>query len=109
MLSNKITALKNENKIQNNVQSKKKTNHIFVSMSAPSYPIFSKRIQREQKEQTRNKRGAYNFQKNKEYTVAEEWFQARKEARQIKIKQSIEDCELDLKIPSYEDFEYEEP
>jgi hypothetical protein len=40
--------------------------------------------------------------------VAEEWFQARKEAKQIKIKLPIEDCELDIKIPSYEDFEYEE-
>ncbi len=78
-------------------------------MSAPSYPVFSKRIQREQKEQQRSKRGAYNFQKNKEYTVAEEWFQARKEVKQAQKKLPIEDCELDIKIPSYEDFEYEEP
>jgi hypothetical protein len=78
-------------------------------MPPPSYPVFSKRIQREQKEELRNKRGAYNFQKTKTYHVAEEWFQARKEAKQIKIKLPIEDCELDIKIPSYEDFEYEEP
>ena len=79
-----------------------------ITSSIPDYPKFSKRIQRDQKEQ-RSKRGAYNFQKPSVYPVAEEWFQARKEAKQVVvIKHIIEDCPLDLIIPSYENFEYEE-
>lgn len=77
-------------------------------MPLPDYPKFSKRIQREQKEQ-RSKRGAYNFQKPAVYPVAEQWFQARREAKQVPVvKQVIEDCPLEIVIPSYEDFEYQE-
>lgn len=43
-------------------------------MSQPNYPLFSKKCQREQ----RNARGAYNFEKTKEYKLAEKWFEERK-------------------------------
>lgn len=104
---NKLENRQRENKrkeAEAHKKSKKKTKHLFVSMPVPDYPKFSKRIQREQKA---SKRGAYNFQKPSVYPVAEQWFQARKESRQPVIK-IIEDCPLELKIPSYEDFEYQE-
>jgi hypothetical protein len=110
-------------------------------MSQPDYPLFSKRHYRAQRE----KRGAYNFEKTKEYNLAEQWFKDRKEAQRelipvpkppsptppqksspeptkpkgpppglapkpvepVKVKQ--EDCELDLQIPSYDDFNYTDP
>lgn len=111
-------------------------------MSQPDYPLFSKRHYRAQRE----KRGAYNFEKTKEYNLAEQWFKDRKEAQRelipvpkpptppqkfspeptkpkgpppgleklvpkpvepVKIKH--EDCELDLQIPSYDDFDYIDP
>jgi hypothetical protein len=71
----------------------------------PTYPIFSKRAQREQK----NKRGAYNFAKSTEYHDAEEWFEARKEMRKrFNPPQPIEQCDLDLKLPLYDEFHYDE-
>ena len=57
----------------------------------PTYPIFSKRAQREQK----TKRGAYNF--------------ARKEQRAgYNPPPRPEPCDLDIKIPLYDEFHYEE-
>jgi hypothetical protein len=101
-------------------------------MSRPDYPLFSKRYKRE-------KRGAYNFEKSKEFDLAEQWFKDRKESQRevipvpsppvkpapittkgpppglekpvipqpVRVQQ--EDCELDLKIPSYDEFDYVDP
>ena len=115
-------------------------------MSRPDYPTFSKRLYREQHEQ-RYKRGAYNFEKTKEYTLEEKWFEERKAVKkepipvpspvklpspkatvvkkvppglvqqtqplqqQVKTPQRrrLDSCELDLKIPSYDDFDYVDP
>jgi hypothetical protein len=46
-------------------------------MSRSDYPLFSKRIQKSQK----NWRGGYNFEKSKEYELAEKWFEERKETK----------------------------
>ncbi len=46
-------------------------------MSQPDYPLFSKRLQRGQ----RSMRGAYNFEKTKEYQLAEKWFEERRESK----------------------------
>lgn len=43
-------------------------------MAQPTYPLFSKRLHREQ----RGKRGGYNFEKTREYHLAEKWFEERK-------------------------------
>ena len=58
-----------------------RTINIFIRivMSQPDYPIFSKRIQRNQ----RNHRGTYNFDKTNEYTNAEKWFQERLEHKKV--------------------------
>ena len=47
-------------------------------MSQPDYPIFSKKHQRAQ----RSWRGGYNFERSKEYELAEKWFEERREAKQ---------------------------
>jgi hypothetical protein len=47
-------------------------------MSQPDYPIFNKKWQKDQK----NRRGGYNFEKTKEFELAEKWFEERKVARQ---------------------------
>jgi hypothetical protein len=71
----------------------------------PTYPIFSKRAQREQK----TKRGAYNFTRSTEFHEAEKWFEARKGRRaEYNPPPRPEPCDLDLMIPSYEDFHYNE-
>jgi hypothetical protein len=71
----------------------------------PTYPIFSKRAQREQK----TKRGAYNFARSTEFHEAEKWFEARKGRRaEYNPPPRPEPCDLDLMIPSYEDFHYNE-
>jgi hypothetical protein len=71
----------------------------------PTYPIFSKRAQREQK----SRRGAYNFVRNTEYHDAEKWFEARKERRaEYNPPPPPEPCDLDLKLPSYDGFHYDE-
>ncbi len=71
----------------------------------PTYPIFSKRAQREQK----NKRGAYNFARTREYQDAERWFEARKEIRkEYNPPPKPEPCDLDLVIPTYAEFDYDE-
>jgi hypothetical protein len=110
-------------------------------MSRPDYPIFSKRFHREQREE-RNKRGGYNFEKTKEYSLAEKWFEERKALNKEPIpvptpkavlskkappglvqqkpvqtpvekpvikRQRSDSCDLDLKIPSYDDFNYVDP
>jgi hypothetical protein len=108
-------------------------------MSRPDYPAFSKRIHREQREE-RNKRGGYNFEKTKEYTLAEKWFEERKALKKEPIpvptpkvalskkappglvqqepvqkqvpvlkRQRSDSCDLELKIPSYADFNYIDP
>lgn len=51
-------------------------------MSQPDYPLFSKRIQKSQ----RNWRGGYNFEKTREYKLAEKWFEERRET----IKEPIQ-------------------
>jgi hypothetical protein len=43
-------------------------------MSQPDYPLFSKKCQR-------NSRGTYNFERTKEFHLAEKWFEERKEAK----------------------------
>lgn len=48
-------------------------------MSSPDYPIFSKRVQRSQ----RNYRGAYNFDKTSEHHTAEKWFQERLQHKKV--------------------------
>jgi hypothetical protein len=108
-------------------------------MSQPDYPLFSKRYQRPSGNQkyTREKRGAYNFEKTKEYSLAEKWFQERKETQRELIPVPVppakptpasvkpvtkgpppgltqqrprhDSCDLDLKIPSYDDFDYVDP
>lgn len=71
----------------------------------PTYPIFSKRAQREQK----TKRGAYNFARSNEFHEAEKWFEARKEQRAgYNPPPRPEPCDLDIKIPLYDEFHYEE-
>lgn len=71
----------------------------------PTYPIFSKRAQREQK----TKRGAYNFARNTEFHEAEKWFEARKELRaEYNPRPPPEPCDLDIRIPSYDEFHYNE-
>lgn len=91
-------------------------------MSHPKYSMFSKR--------NYNKRSVYNFEKRKDYTLAEKWFKERKEIRQelttatvisttvpiqIKstkqllpglIRQEQDSCDIDFNIPSYDDFIY---
>jgi hypothetical protein len=47
-------------------------------MSQPDYPLFSKKHQRSQ----RNLRGAYNFERTREFRLAEQWFEERRAARQ---------------------------
>ncbi len=99
-------------------------------MSRSDYPLFSKRIQKSQK----NWRGGYNFEKTKEYELAEKWFEERRGVKQsitpklentrvsksepkklppgleVVIKKTIiDDCELDVIIPSYDDFNYISP
>jgi hypothetical protein len=103
-------------------------------MSRSDYPLFSKRIQKSQK----NWRGGYNFEKSKEYELAEKWFEERRGIKQsitpkventtekIRVSKSepkklppglevlikkniIDDCELDVIIPSYDDFNYTNP
>lgn len=106
--------------------------HTDYIMQRPDYPLFSKRY-------TREKRGAYNFEKTKEYDLAEQWFKDRKGAQKELIPVSSppvkptpiqpigpppglekkvapepirvqrEDYELDLKIPSYDEFDYVDP
>jgi hypothetical protein len=49
-------------------------------MSQPDYPIFSKKHQRAQ----RSWRGGYNFERSREYELAERWFEERREAKQEK-------------------------
>ena len=51
---------------------------MLLVMSQPDYPIFSKRHQKAQ----RTRRGTYNFEKTKEYELAEKWFEERREAKQ---------------------------
>jgi hypothetical protein len=46
-------------------------------MSQPDYPIFNKKWQKEQK----SRRGGYNFERTKEYHLAEKWFEERKETK----------------------------
>jgi hypothetical protein len=46
-------------------------------MSQPEYPLFSKKHQRLQ----RNWRGGYNFEKSREFELAERWFEERRETR----------------------------
>ncbi len=46
-------------------------------MSQPDYPIFNRKWQKDQK----NRRGGYNFERTKEYHLAEKWFEERKEAK----------------------------
>jgi hypothetical protein len=46
-------------------------------MSQPDYPVFNKKWQKAQK----GWRGGYNFEKSKEYQLAERWFEERKETR----------------------------
>ncbi len=55
-------------------------------MSQPDYPAFSKKIQSRQwdKYDKRNRRGAYNFEKTKEFELAEKWFEERREAQKVK-------------------------
>lgn len=106
-------------------------------MSRPDYPLFSKRLQREQRG-GRDKRGAYNFEKSREFELAEKWFEERKEAQKKVIPvlppppktkgpppglskplpspQPVkiytlpkEDCDLDIIIPSYDNFNYVDP
>ena len=102
-------------------------------MSRPDYPIFSKKHQKS----NRSWRGGYNFEKSKEYELAEKWFEERRGINQsitpalvndvkkvivtkpqpkklppgleVLIKKNINDCDLDLIIPSYDDFNYTNP
>jgi hypothetical protein len=114
-------------------------------MSQPDYPLFSKRYNNQR--YNREKRGAYNFEKTKEYDLAEKWFKERKERKQELIpvptptssipvaaptpitpapvapvaalkpkgpppgltRPRQDSCDLDLKIPSYDDFNYVDP
>jgi hypothetical protein len=46
-------------------------------MSQPDYPVFNKKWQKAQK----GWRGGYNFERTKEYQLAERWFEERKETR----------------------------
>ena len=105
---------------------------VILVMSQPDYPIFSKRHQKAQ----RTRRGAYNFEKTKEYQLAEKWFEERREnkltdrSEQITTnpepvtktekrlppgleafatKKKQEPCDLDIVIPSYDDFIYFDP
>ena len=113
-------------------------------MSQPDYPLFWKRLQRDQylqsnQRHTREKCGAYNFEKTKNCDLAEKWFRERKEVQRepiptptpiptppIPISTPIiaskpkgpppglirprhDSCDLDLKIPSYDEFHYVDP
>jgi hypothetical protein len=46
-------------------------------MSQPDYPVFNKKWQKAQK----GRRGEYNFERTKEYQLAEKWFEERKETK----------------------------
>ncbi len=74
----------------------------------PTYPIFSKKAQRAERVQ-RNNRGAYNFARTRECDEAENWFAARKETRkEYNPPPKPEPCDLDLRLPSYAEFAYDE-
>ena len=103
-------------------------------MSQPDYPVFNKKWQKEQK----SRRGGYNFEKSREYQLAEKWFEERRENKHIEkpeqtiekekpvieikkekrlppglegiaTKKKQEPCDLDIVIPSYDDFMYFDP
>jgi hypothetical protein len=114
---------------------------VYYVMSRPDYPLFSKRIHREQ----RNKRGGYNFERSREFELAEKWFEERKGSQRtlipvpepppkpaslptkakgpppglskpvIEVAPAVtytpprEDCDLELIIPSYDEFNYVDP
>jgi hypothetical protein len=125
-------------------------------MSHSDYPTFPKKNHREQRG-FREKRGAYKFEKTREYSLAEKWFEERKALNkepipvpspvklpspkatvvkkappglvqqiqplqqqplqqqplqhQVKTqqRQRLDSCDLYLKIPSYNDFDYVDP
>jgi hypothetical protein len=69
-----------------------------------TYPIFSKQVQRQ-------KRRPYNFGSQQ---TPDKWFEARIGARKKynppATVAAIQDaCELDFKIPTYDEFDYEPP
>jgi hypothetical protein len=58
-------------------------------MSQPNYLVFSKKNKSQQwdKYDKRNRRGAYNFEKTKEYEIAERWFEERRGAQKATVDQ----------------------
>lgn len=73
-------------------------------MSQPDYPLFSKKIQSRQWDNydKRNRRGGYNFEKTREFELAERWFEERRGVQKIEEPNVLEPKVLEpkpIKVP----------